>query len=446
VSSSTLQQLLPQTCHPEGPRFSSRAEGSHFPRFFAPPYGLCLRPVLRNRQNVRLAYFLLQTIAAIFLLAVSSRGQANISQRADPQLLFQTGETALKNNDLDQAERAFRGVIALNPQSAGAYANLGVVYMRRKRWLQALQNLDRAKQLAPQVAGVRLNIGLVHYRQNDFAKATPPFESVVRDAPDSYQARYLLGLCYFFNERYADAVTTLDPLWPQASSQLNYLYVLGIAANKANRPEIEQRALGRLVETGGDSPEFHLLIGKAHLNREEYDEALPELEVAAKSSPRLPFVHFYLGSVYLKKQDLDRAKAEFLKDAEIEPDVAYNYDQLGLIAYLQQRDAEAIPLFLKALHLDPRLSSSHFQLARVYLRLNKFPQALAEIDAAARLSPNSESVHYLRGQVLQRLGRTQEAKVEMDKFTTMSNAAREKRHQELEAGPVPDPELTREPQ
>lgn len=85
-------------------------------------------------------------------------------------------------------------------------------------------------------------------------------------------------------------------------------------------------------------------------------------------------------------------------------------------------------------------------MARVYLRLDKLPQALTEIDAAAKLSPDSESVHYLRGQILQRLGRTQEAKVEMEKFTTMSNAAREKRHKELEAGPVPDPELTQEPQ
>ena len=72
-------------------------------------------------------------------------------------------------------------------------------------------------------------------------------------SPDSYQARYLLGLCYFFTERYADAATMLEPLWPQASNQLNYLYVLGIAAGKSARPDLEQRAFGRLVETGQDS-------------------------------------------------------------------------------------------------------------------------------------------------------------------------------------------------
>ena len=196
--------------------------------------------------------------------------------------------------------------------------------MRRKQWQHALEMLRKAEHLAPQTAGVRLNIGLVYYRQNDFQKAIPPFESVVRDLPNSFQARYLLGLCYFFLERYGDAATMLEPLWPEASSQLNYLYVLGIAANKAGGSDLEQRALTHLVEIGQNSPEFHLLMGKAHLNREEYDYAISELGLAAKGDPALPFVHFNLGMAYLRKQDLERAKAEFLKDIALEPDVSYN--------------------------------------------------------------------------------------------------------------------------
>ncbi|MGH9638297.1 MAG: tetratricopeptide repeat protein, partial [Candidatus Angelobacter sp.] len=192
--------------------------------------------------------------------------------------MFHDGEIQLKANHLDGAERSFRGVLALDPQAAGAYANLGVIAMRRKQWPLALEMLRKAEHLLPQVPGIRLNVGLVYYRQNNFRSAITPFESVVRDVPDSYQARYLLGLCYFFNERYAEAAAMLEPLWPQASTQLNYLYVLGIAAAKSSHPELEQRALGRLIEAGQDSPELHLLLGKAHINREEYDAAIKELE------------------------------------------------------------------------------------------------------------------------------------------------------------------------
>src|SRR6201981_2266229 len=261
-------------------------------------------------------------------LAQPASGQSPASA-ADPEKLFEQGEVALKNNQLDQAEHDFRGVLAFNPKVAGAYANLGVVYMRRKQWSRALEMLHKAEELAPGVVGIRLNIGLAYFRQDDFHSAIRPFESVVRDAPDSYQARYLLGLCYFLTERYPAATATLEPLWPQASDQFNYLYALGIAAGKSSRPELEQRALGRLKEIGQDTPEFHLIMGKAHLNREEYDDAITELEAAAKRNPKLPFVHFYLGEAYFQKQALDRAKQEFLNDIALEPDVAYNYDQLG---------------------------------------------------------------------------------------------------------------------
>ena len=366
--------------------------------------------------------------------------------QADPQQLFEQGQAALNANSLDEAERDFRAVLKLNPQVSGAYANLGVVYMRRKQWTSALEMLHKAERLSPQVAGIRLNIGLVYYRQSDYRHAIEPFESVVRDVPDTYQARYLLGLCYFFVERYQDAVTALEPLWPQASEQLNYLYVVDIAAYKAGNAALEKKAMARLAEVGQNSPELHLLVGKAHLNREEYDEAISELNEAAKVDPRLPFLHFNLGIAYVKKQDLERAKAEFLKDVAIEPDLAFDYDQLGQIYYLQQQDQQAEQAFRNALRLDPRLASSHFQLARVYLHEGKYPPALTEIDLAAKLDPGSESVHYVRGQVLQHLGRTKEARVEMEQFTKMSNAAREKRHQEMEAGPMPSPEVMQEPQ
>ena len=79
-------------------------------------------------------------------------------------------------------------MLAFDPNSTGAYANLGVIYMRRKQWPPALEMLEKADSLAPQVAEIRLNIGLVHYRQDDYTAAIPAFESVVRDAPSSQQA------------------------------------------------------------------------------------------------------------------------------------------------------------------------------------------------------------------------------------------------------------------
>jgi tetratricopeptide (TPR) repeat protein len=370
----------------------------------------------------------------------SAENQLDLAQ------IFQRGQDALNHGRLDEAERDFRQVLAADPRSGGAYANLGVVYMRRRQWTKALETLHEAELLMPQVPGIRLNIGLAYYRQNEFAKATQPFESVVRDQPDALQPRYLLGLCYFFAERWADAASTLEPLWPQESGQLPYLYVLSNAAHRAGRKELDDRASAQLIKLGDGSPEYHLFVGKYHLNDGQYDLALGEFRAAAEANPKLPFVHFNLGFTYLKKQDYEHARDEFLKDAEIEPDVALDYDQLGDVYTLMQDDNNAEKSYRSALRRDPKIVNSRLGLAKIYQRSQKYSQALAEIDIAEKMEPSRTDIHYLRGQVLVHLGRKDEGKKELEASVRMDNERRAQRMQQMENGIVPSPELLQDPQ
>ena len=355
--------------------------------------------------------------------------------------LFQAGQDALNHGRLDEAERDFRQVLAANPQVGGAYANLGVVYMRRKQWAKALETLQQAEHLMPQVAGIRLNIGLAYYRQSEFLKAIPPFESVVRDQPDALQPRHLLGLCYFFTERWADAADTLEPLWPQESGQLSYLYVLSIAAHRAHKKELDERATAQLIKTGEGSPEFHLFMGKAHLNLEQYDLALADFQAAAQANSKLTFVHFNLGLTYLKKQDYEHARDEFLKDAAVEPDLSLNYDELGDVYSLLQQDSEAEKSYREALRRDPRLVNSYVGLTKIYQREEKYPQALSAIDSAGKLDPERTDIHYLRGQVLVHMGRKEEGRKELETSVRIDNERRAQRQEQVESGTVPSPEL-----
>jgi tetratricopeptide (TPR) repeat protein len=365
---------------------------------------------------------------------------------ADLAQLFQAGQDALNQGRLDAAERDFRQVLAVNPQAGGAYANLGVVYMRRKQWTRALEMLRQAEHLMPQVAGVRLNIGLAYYRQNEFLKAIPPFESVVRDQPDATQPRHLLGLCYFFTERWADAANTLEPLWTQESGQLSYLYVLSIAAHRAGQKELDEKATAQLVKSGEGSPEFHLFMGKAHLNLEQYDMALADFQAAAKANPKLTFVHFNLGLTFLKKQDYEHARDEFLKDAAVEPDLALNYDELGDVYSLMQQDKDAEKSYREALRRDPRLVNSYLGLAKAYQREEKYQQALSAIDSAAKLDPGRTDTHYVRGQVLNHLGRKEEGKKELETSVRLDNERRAAREKQVESGTLPSPELLQDEQ
>lgn len=366
---------------------------------------------------------------------------------AEAQAWFAKGQEALQRGELDAAEAAFRKVLAIDPQAGSAYANLGVIAMRRKQWDHALALLEKAEKLEPRMrAGVRLNIGLVKYRRGDYSGAIVPLAAVVREQPDSVQGRYLLGLSEVFTQDYGEAVAALEPLWPKMSDNFMYLYVLGIAAHNAGRKELDEQALTRLLQVGGDSPEFHLILGKAYLNREEKEKALVELNRAEAGNPDLPYLHLSLGIAYSRSNDSAQAEAEFRKDVAIEPDLPDNYEQLGELYLRAGQNDEAEKAFQDALRRNSHLPASLFGLAKLYLQEEKYPAALKAIDSAVHLVPDDQSIHYVRAQILLRLDRRAEAQSEFAAAQKILNSGLAKRRQSLENSQVPNPELAEPPQ
>jgi len=379
--------------------------------------------------------------AAIRFETFLSQSPSGAPAQSEFRYIYEQGEQALSENRLADAEKAFRQILAMNPQDAGAHANLGVIAMRRKQWPLALRELEESARLAPGVSGVRLNIGLTYYGEGDYKSAATAFESVVRDDPASTQARYLLGMCYFFRGLYADALKQLEPLWDSQSRNLGYLYVLAVAADETGAHPAEERAAAQLAEVGENSPMLHLLMGKADLQRQRNDDALSELKLAAQSNPKLPFVHFYLGVLYRRENRFAEAKTEFLEDLKIDPQVAYTYDELGAVcAYLQQT-SEAEDDYRKALQIDPRLASSYYGLAKLLIARQEYKEALGALDQAQALDPQSVSVHYLKARALEGLGRRDDARAELAAVTRMQKTVRDNLEREISGATIPNPDL-----
>src|SRR6266446_5490727 len=376
----------------------------------------------------------------------SSPWPAAASQRMDPQAWFAKGQAALQNGDLDVAEAAFRRVLAADPRAGSAYANLGVIAMRRKNWDHAIRLLRKAETLEPKMAGIRLNIGLVEYRRGNYAAAIAPLSSVLRDQPDSQQARYLLGLCQVFTKKFAEAVTVLEPLWPQKSDDVLYLYLIDIAAVESGQKELDEKILSRMIAVGGGTPEFHLIMGKAFLNRYEVAEAKAELERAGEGNPDLPYLHLNLGIAYMRLGENGRAEAEFRRDIALEPDLADNYEQLGVLYSRMQRDEDAEKSFREALNRDAKSAGAYLGLAKLCQKQHKPERGLKMIDTALRLSPDIHGGHFLRGRILMQLGRQKEARSEFAAAQKNMEGQLNRERQSQEDDRVPNPELTRQPQ
>jgi tetratricopeptide (TPR) repeat protein len=340
--------------------------------------------------------------------------QSATAPTQDPAILFSEGAQALKNGEFSRAEEFFRQVLALDPKSGAAHINLGVTYMRQRRWADALAELHQAETLSRNVLGIQLNIGLIYYRKGDFDAAIEPFSRVLKLEPDSLQASYLLGLCYFFTNRYKAAVETLTPLWRQESTNLNYLYVLSIAANKSSNAPLQKQAFDQMIAIGQNTPEFHLYAGKAWLAGHDTDQALEQFQMAAAAKPNLPLVHYFLGRTYLERYAYTEAEAELKRDASIEPEFAYDYEDLGLLYVKLGQMEKAEASFRRAIELNHELVNSYFGLAKLYRDAVRYNDALEMLDHAEALAPQSASIHYTRGQVLTHLGQREQAHQEFE--------------------------------
>jgi len=318
--------------------------------------------------------------------------------------------------------------------------------MRRKEWDRAITLLRKAETLEPKMTGIRLNIGLVEYRRGNYSAAIAPLSSVLREQRDSEQARYLLGLCQVFTKHFAAAAKVLEPLWSLRSDDVLYLYLYDIAAVESGQKDLDEKILHQLIQVGGETAEYHLILGKAFLNRYEPAESKTELELAETLNPNLPFLHMNLGITYMRLGDNERAEQEFRQDIELEPDLADNYEQLGVLFSHMQRDKDAENAFREALKRDAKSDGAYLGLAKLYQKEQKTTEALKMVDAALRLSPEIHGGHYLRGRILATLGREKEAQAEFAAAQKSIDARLNKERDTLEEGPIPNPELTKEPQ
>ena len=115
------------------------------------------------------------------------------------------GSELLKQNLLDQAQRAFRAALELEPDSARVLALLGLAHFRAGEFADARPIYEDLVERAPTDASHRLNLGLVYLKLNDAEHAISSLEASRALDPSQGRAVSYLGLAYARAGRYAEA-------------------------------------------------------------------------------------------------------------------------------------------------------------------------------------------------------------------------------------------------
>ncbi len=99
------------------------------------------------------------------------------------------------------------------------------------------------------------------------------------------------------------------------------------------------------------TPEEHLSLGVTYEQQGDFDNAIKQYHLAAKSLPR---ANLYLGNAHFQKKEWKEAEGFYRKAIEVEPDNADAHNNLAWLYYTRKENLDqAERLAQKALELNP---------------------------------------------------------------------------------------------
>jgi tetratricopeptide (TPR) repeat protein len=298
-------------------------------------------------------------------------GSAEV-QRAWGRWLYGKGQ-------FDPAEAALKQAASLRPDFAGAYIDLGDLYLQGlKRPAEAAQVYRRAIELAPDHAGARFGLARALSAQGKTSEAIDALEEAIRLAPENPAPLLALGR-----------------LQLSAGSPSKALAAFDRAA--ALQPSLVAAQSGR---------------GDALMAIKDYAGAELAYRAALKSAPKDADLHFQLGAALLAMQKFPSAEVEFKTAVQINPRLSSAYNNLAWIEVATKPKGDlnaALGWAKKATELQPEVGQFWHTLGMVQLARKDNEAAVAALAKPATASPPRAQSLYLYGVALARAGRKPEA-------------------------------------
>ena len=264
-------------------------------------------------------------------------------------------------NDLQRARDLQR---AAGEEDANTIDALAQAFVRTEKFEQALPLLVTAtSRPGAQPDAVMLYYrGLAEYRTGKPADAERSFNAAVKADPKNTAALFYLGRIAFERKDYDAAVASLnratasDARLAEAWTLLTYTYLRRAAAASGAKADADNlsavRASESLVRVRSDEAAT-ALHGQALISAKQYVRAATVLEPAAASEQAQATTLYLLGFAHSRAKNFPKAITAFERAAAKTPGDVNIYRELGYAYEVSKQYAKALTAYQKGLELAP---------------------------------------------------------------------------------------------
>ena len=288
---------------------------------------------------------------------------------------------------VDEARGQFADAVRLNPASAAALYELGVLEYHQGDDAGASEHLERVIQLEPSWAAPCHVLGLALARRDGVASAIPWYERSLQLNPDNMYAQYDLGCAHLANDEPARAVACLeravfiDATWAPPHYMMG-LVRLRLEGDGAGAPWLE-----RAVALAPDWDAAGYELGQCMRRLGRWQDAALHLERVLERGWPDRALWYEVGVCHRQAGNLLGALNAFEHARRNAPAWLPPHKDVGVCLRGLNRIAEAATVLQHAVTLEPEWAGAHFELGLTYLAGHDDARAAVHLRRAADLRP-----------------------------------------------------------
>lgn len=366
----------------------------------------------------------------------------------DPYTLkLNLAELLTRSDRADEAIQTYQQIIDQDkehPQAFEARKGLARIYLGRKDFEKAKQELDIVVRRNNKDAVARYLLGQMYIELNDPVQAVTELRQVVAARPRFVEAYGFLAHALFMSGDFLQGVEILkqaleqNPEYRPAREALIGYYL---------RNRMHDEALEQLehiaTQEGEKAAETRILMGDVHLALKEYDRAEEEYKKALDGAPENLAALLKLAGVYSAQERKEDALAQVEKVLDLEPrafqaieaktlllvgmerfqeaedfcnaqltgtpDDALVYDLLGRVVLAKGDYDQAEAFFEKSLELKPDWLAPYYRIGGLYIGTGRVQEGIAKFEEARKVDPDSLRTAFILGTLYQQAGQAEGA-------------------------------------
>jgi protein O-GlcNAc transferase len=261
---------------------------------------------------------------------------------------------------LDEAEQAYRRILADQPNNPDALHLSGVIYYQRKQYPEAIESISRAIALGNRTPEYRNNLGNVYLAQGKVAEAEACYRKALKLNPKYSDAHNNLGNALKEQGKRQEAVNSYTNALKLDPDRFEIHNNLGLLLEALGETE---RAISHYREAIRLNPEFfdaYTNLGGALKTQGKLEEAIENCSKALAINPSYARALLNLGNAYSELNQLEKGAAFFRDAIRVDPDLCEAHLNLGHVLREQGEKEDASIHFQKAIELKPKLLAAHF--------------------------------------------------------------------------------------